>query len=530
MMYKKKEVPTQSIGTRIKAFGAHYSIVAVFHYSNCERKRFNDRSKEFLFGQQPGREPDNFITSGMHMKKVRTRFPPSPTGHLHIGGARTAIFNWLLARHEKGEFVLRFEDTDRVRSRQDFVDSILQSLEWLGIDWDDGPYFQSERYSIYEEYLQKLLDTGHAYYCTCSQETLNAKRKAAMERGEKPKYDGTCRDKGLPKTEGAVVRFRSPLTGITVVNDVIKGMVSFDNRELDDLIIQRSDGSPTYNFAVVVDDITMKINTIIRGDDHLNNTPRQILLYKALGYPVPVFGHVPMVLGSDRKRLSKRHGATSIAAYKEAGYLPQALVNYLVRLGWSHGDQEFFTIEELVEKFSLENIGHSAGIFNPEKLLALNKEHIMASDPQMLAPYLKPFLAQYRIKVTDDAYLCRAISTLQTRSKTLLDMAKGSLFYFVDHITYEEKAARKFLKPDILATLELLLQKLETLPDFTEESLKKVFTDMMEETGLKLGSIAQPVRVALTGGTVSPGIFEIMEVLGKKRVTSRLKAAIDYIR
>ena len=463
------------------------------------------------------------------MKKVRTRFPPSPTGHLHIGGARTALFNWLLARHEKGEFVLRFEDTDRVRSRQESVDAILEALEWLGIDWDEGPYYQSERYDIYQKYVRKLLDTGHAYYCTCSQEILEGKRKAAMASGQKPKYDGTCRDKGLPKTEGAVVRFRGPLTGVTVVNDVVKGRVAFENREMDDLVIQRSDGSPTYNFAVVVDDITMRINTVIRGDDHLNNTPRQILLYKAIDYPVPVFGHVPMVLGTDRSRLSKRHGATSVTAYRDIGYLPQALINYLVRLGWSYGDQEFFTVDDLIQKLSLEKIGRSPGVFNPEKLLAINAEHIMASEPEMLGRHLKPFLAEYEIQVTDEAYLCRVIRTLQTRSKTLVDMARGAVFYFLQAISYEEKGAKKFLKPDNLDPLRVLLGKLEALPEFSEKVVEKAFAEVIEETGVKLGGIAQPVRVALTGGTVSPGIFEIIEVLGKDRVLPRLRAAIDHI-
>ena len=464
---------------------------------------------------------------------VVTRFAPSPTGYLHIGGLRTALFSYLWAKKNGGKFVLRIEDTDKQRNSEEATKAILKAFEWLGLKYDGEIIYQSQRDDIYKKYIQQLLSEGKAYKCYMSKEELSDLRETQMANKQRTKYDGRYRDFDGTPPEGVepVIRIKAPLTGNITIKDGVKGDVSFEAEDiLDDFVIARADGSPTYNFVVAIDDALMGINEVIRGDDHLNNTPRQILLYKALGYPVPVFGHVPMVLGSDRKRLSKRHGATSIAAYKEAGYLPQALVNYLVRLGWSHGDQEFFTIEELVEKFSLENIGHSAGIFNPEKLLALNKEHIMASDPQTLAPYLKPFLAQYRIKVTDDAYLCRAISTLQTRSKTLLDMAKGSLFYFVDHITYEEKAARKFLQPDILATLELLLQKLETLPDFTEESLKNVFTDMMEETGLKLGSIAQPVRVALTGGTVSPGIFEIMEVLGKKRVTSRLKAAIDYIR
>jgi len=476
-------------------------------------------------GGEPKLQKDGDLDK--EMKKTRTRFPPSPSGYLHIGGARTALFNWLLARHDGGEFILRIEDTDVARSTSESVDAILEALEWLGIDWDEGPYFQSQRIEIYNEYIQKLIDAGKAYYCTCTPQTLEEKRKTALARGEKPKYDGTCRDKGLSWSPGAVVRFRSPQTGTTVVEDVIKGNVVFENRELDDLIIQRSDGTPTYNFAVVVDDISMNINTVIRGDDHLNNTPRQILLYNALEYPLPVFGHVPMVLGSDRSRLSKRHGAMSVTAYRDMGYLPQALINYLVRLGWSYGNQEFFTVDELIEKFSLENIGRSAGMFNPEKLLAINAEHIRFSSPEELLPHLKPFLKEFNIE--SDEYLCQAIRTLQTRSKTLIDMAKGAAFYFRERIEYEEKAASKFLRPQIKGVLQGLLQKLKSASTFDETTLENVFVELMEETGLKLGKIAQPVRVALTGGTVSPGIFEIMSVLGRDRVLSRLHAAIRFI-
>ncbi len=313
------------------------------------------------------------------MDQIITRFPPSPTGYLHVGGARTAIFNWLYARHMNGRFVLRIEDTDTKRSTQASVDAIFDALKWLDIDWDEGPYYQTQRFDIYNEYIQKMIDTGHAYYCTCSPEQIDLMRQKAMANGLKPRYDGTCREKGLKKAENTVVRFRAPLTGTTVVEDVIKGNIVFQNNELDDFVICRSDGTPTYNFVVVVDDITMNINTVIRGDDHVMNTPKQILLYHALQAPLPTFGHVPMVLGSDRSRLSKRHGAMSVTAYRDMGFLPEALVNYLVRLGWSHGDQEFFTRDELMRVFDLKNIGRSAGIFDPDKLLALNAEHIKAS-------------------------------------------------------------------------------------------------------------------------------------------------------
>ncbi|NQT10529.1 MAG: glutamate--tRNA ligase [Desulfobacteraceae bacterium] len=461
---------------------------------------------------------------------IITRFPPSPTGYLHVGGARTALFNWLYARHIKGRFILRIEDTDIKRSTQDSVDAIFEALEWLGIDWDDGPYFQSKRFDVYQTYIQKLLDSGHAYYCTCSPEKIETMRKEAMATGGKPKYNGTCRDKGLAKTGNAVIRFRAPATGTTVVKDIIKGSIVFQNSEQDDFIICRSDGTHTYNFVVVVDDITMGINTVIRGDDHLNNTPRQIMLYNALGSPLPAFGHVPMVLGKDRTRLSKRHGAMSVTAYRDMGYLPDALINYLVRLGWSYGDQEFFTRDELIEKFTLENIGKSPGIFDQEKLLALNADHIKAASPRNLSSHLLPFLKERGCMVEKGDFLDSVIKTLNTRSKTLIDMADGALFYFQESVLYEEKAAKKFLEPALIEALKQLIDQLEPLESFNENSLENAFKKVMEITGLKLGKIAQPVRVALTGKTVSPGIFEIIEVLGKKRVILRLQNAVQFIK
>ncbi len=463
------------------------------------------------------------------MKQIITRFPPSPTGYLHVGGARTAIFNWLYARHMNGRFVLRIEDTDTRRSTQASVDAIFEALQWLNIDWDEGPYFQTRRFDIYNEYIQRMIDSGHAYYCTCSPEQIDVMRQQAMASGEKPRYDGTCREKRLKKTENAVVRFKAPLTGTTVVEDVIKGNIVFQNNELDDFVICRSDGTPTYNFVVVVDDITMNINTVIRGDDHVMNTPKQILLYRALGAPLPTFGHVPMVLGSDRSRLSKRHGAMSVTAYRDMGFLPDALVNYLVRLGWSHGDQEFFTRDELIRVFDLKNIGRSAGVFDPDKLLALNAEHIKATSPVNLVAPLKPFLKDCGIEIKDDDYIHEVIETLAPRSKTLEEMAQAALFFYMDDIAFEEKAAQKFLKPPALAPLKLLTEKLGTLASYSQENLEDVFKEVMDQTGLKLGKIAQPVRVALTGKTASPGIFEIIAILGPARVIPRLEKAIRYI-
>jgi glutamyl-tRNA synthetase len=429
----------------------------------------------------------------------------------------------------KGKFVLRIEDTDAERSTQASVDAIFEALQWLNIDWDDGPYFQTQRFDIYREYIQKLIDSGHAYYCTCSPEQIDAMRQEAMATGAKPRYDGTCREKGLKQTDNAVVRFKAPLTGTTVVEDVIKGNIVFQNDELDDFVLCRSDGTPTYNFVVVIDDITMNINTIIRGDDHVMNTPKHIQLYKALGSPLPTFGHVPMVLGSDRSRLSKRHGAMSVTAYRDMGFLPDALINYLVRLGWSHGDQEFFTRDELIEVFGLENIGRSAGIFDPEKLLAINAEHIKATPPATLVNPLKPFLKKHDIEVEDSDYIEKVIETLQPRSKTLEEMAEAALFYYQEEIAFEEKAAKKFLKPAALEPLRLLAEKLDALTDYTPENLEGVFKALMDQIGLKLGKIAQPVRVALTGKTASPGIFEIIAILGKERVIPRLGKAIRFI-
>lgn len=463
------------------------------------------------------------------MDPIVTRFPPSPTGFLHVGGARTALFNWLYARHMKGKFVLRIEDTDSARSTQASVDAIFEGLEWLRIDWDDGPYFQSKRLDIYQQYIQRLLDKGAAYYCTCSPQELEVMRQKGMAAGGKPKYDGTCRDKGLSKTAAAVVRFKTPLAGTTVLSDVIKGNIVFQNSELDDFIIARSDGTPTYNFCVVIDDLTMGINTVIRGDDHVMNTPKQIQLYNALGSRLPTFGHVPMVLGNDRSRLSKRHGAMSVTAYRDMGYLPDAFINYLVRLGWSYGDQEFFNRTELIEKFTLENIGRSPGVFNLEKLQALNADHIKATPPDKLVRDLTPFLNARGYTVPEGSFIEGVINTLRERSKTLLDMADSALFYFDDNIQYEEKAAHKFLKPSVLEPLNLLIDRLALLERFDEKALEDAFLAVMDQTGLKLGKIAQPVRVALTGKTASPGIFEIIEVLGKERVISRLKKAVQFI-
>ena len=463
--------------------------------------------------------------------EVRTRFAPSPTGYLHIGGARTALFNWLFARNQKGKFILRIEDTDVARSTEESTQAILDGMQWLGLDWDEGPYYQSKRFDIYREHAYKLIEMDKAYKCYCTAEELEQRRKDALAQGKPPKYDGRCRNNppSPPLTKGGfTIRFKV-LPGTTLVKDVIKGNVAFDNNEIEDLIILRSDGTPTYNLCVVVDDATMNITHVIRGDDHLNNTPKQTLLYEALDYPVPIFAHLPMILGSDKTRLSKRHGATSVMAYKEMGYLPHALVNYLARLGWSHGDQEIFSIEELIDKFSLENVGKSSGVFNPEKLLWLNHHYIKEAKPDELVLLLIPFLETKGYKVQADKRLPNIVKTVQERSKTLIEMADAAEFYFKEDMLYEEKAAQKFLTSDMIEIFDVMISKLENLSAFTHQTVESVFNDIINDRGIKLGKIAQPVRVALTGGTVSPGIFEVIEIFGKEKTTARLKKAIIFI-
>jgi len=461
------------------------------------------------------------------MSDLRVRFAPSPTGYLHIGGARTALFNFLLARKQGGTFVLRIEDTDVERSTGESVEAILQAMQWLGLSYDEGPFYQSDRFDLYRQKVDQLIAIGAAYRCYCSPEELDAKREQAIKEGGKPRYDGTCRNRSdQPEGRPFVVRFKSPAEGATSFVDRIKGKISFDNAELDDLIIQRTDGTPTYNFVVVIDDAEMNINLVIRGDDHINNTPRQIPIYKALGYQVPEFAHVPMILGADKKRLSKRHGATSVMAYRDMGYLPEAMVNYLVRLGWSFGDQEIFSMSELIEKFSLDNVGRSAGIFNPDKLLWLNEHYIKTGDPDRLGSLLAEILAGQGIDVSGGPAIGAVVATLQDRAKTLLEMAEGATFYFSPPKGYDEKAAAKFLTEDKRAALELLISKLSSLDDFSVDSVESVFSVILDETGLKLGKVGPTVRVALTGGTVSPGIFDVVAVLGRDRVIERLEKAL----
>jgi glutamyl-tRNA synthetase len=459
---------------------------------------------------------------------VRTRFAPSPSGYLHIGGARTALFNWLFARRHGGKFILRVEDTDRQRSTDASIHAIVDSLRWLDLVWDEGPFFQSERTDVYRARAETLLAAGKAYRCWCTPEELDARREAAQAAGRRPAYDRSCRGLHAPPAGRTTftLRFRTPTDGETRVDDQVKGPVAFQNTELDDFIILRSDGTPIYNFCVVVDDVDMRITHVIRGDDHLANTPRQVLLYEALGAPLPVFAHVPLILGLDKTRLSKRHGATSVTAYRDMGYLPHALVNYLARLGWSHGDQELFTRVELVEYFALEQVGKSAGVFNPEKLAWVNFQLLKETPPDVLADLVVPFLERAGLPVpTDRAWLAQALATLRERAKTLVELADMARFYLVEAVEVPPALAAKHLKPETAPALDDLVGRLAALPDWDPAAIERAFHATLAAHGLALGKLAQPVRVAVTGGTVSPGIFEVLDVLGRERTLARLRAA-----
>ena len=463
--------------------------------------------------------------------QVRVRFAPSPTGYPHVGNIRTALFNWLFARHHGGVFILRIEDTDIARSTEESTQAILESMKWMGLDWDEGPYFQSQRTAIYREHVEMLLSQGKAYRCYCDPDQLEEKRKEALARGDKPKYPGTCREiTAVYPDKPFAIRFKAPQEGQTEVHDLIKGRVVFDNAELDDLVICRRDGTPTYNFVVVVDDVTMKITHIIRGDDHLNNTPRQILLYQAFNYPLPSFAHMSLTLGTDRARLSKRHGATSVVAYRDMGYLPQALNNFIVRLGWSCGDQEIFSTEELIQKFSLEHVGKSAGIFNADKLNWLNAHYIKQETDENLARLVVPFLQKKGYTLDGSIDLVKVVRGFKERSKTLEEMAEKAAFYFRETLEYDPGAAVKFLTPQMVDVFAEMIGYVESTGATDEKELEAVFKRMQDDRGLSLKQLAQGHRVALTGGTASPGIYEVMAALGKERVVKRLRDAMAFIK
>jgi glutamyl-tRNA synthetase len=457
---------------------------------------------------------------------VRTRFAPSPTGFLHIGGLRTALFCWLYARHRGGQYILRIEDTDLERSTPEAIQQILDGLEWAGLDHDEGPFYQTKRFDRYKDVIEELLAVGKAYRCYCSREELDQMRAQQIARGEKPRYDGRWRERTDSVTGVApVVRFKNPLTGEIVVDDVVHGRVVFQNSELDDLIIARSDGTPTYNFCVVVDDMDMQITHVIRGDDHLNNTPRQLNMLLALGQRPPVYAHLPMILGPDGAKLSKRHGAVSVLQYRDDGFLPEAVLNYLVRLGWSHGDQEIFSIEEMIRLFDIADVNKSASAFNVEKLTWLNQQHMMRAPATRIVPVLRWHLDREGIQATDEAQLEQIVVSQRERAKTVREMALNSLFFFRAPAAYDEKAVRKHVNAEVLVLLAEASIELDRLADWSAPAIHEVISGFAAAKGIPLGKLAQPIRLAVCGGTVSPPIDATLAILGKAEALSRLARA-----
>jgi len=461
---------------------------------------------------------------------MRTRFAPSPTGYLHIGGARTALYSWLHARKHGGRFVLRIEDTDRERSTEASVNAILEGMTWLGLEYDEGPFYQTQRFDRYAEVIQQLLDKGLAYRCYCSREELDALREQQMARKEKPRYNGKCRAGAEPR-DGVepVIRFKNPTEGAVVIDDLVKGRVVIQNSELDDLIIARSDGTPTYNLTVVVDDWDMGVTHVIRGDDHLNNTPRQINLLRALGAELPTYAHVPMILGEDGKRLSKRHGAVSVMQYREEGFLPEALLNYLVRLGWSHGDQEIFSIDEMIELFDITEVNSAASTFNREKLLWLNQQYIINARPEYIAHHLSIHLGDMGIDPSEGPDILRVVKAQQERARTLVEMAQISEFIYRDFDEFDPQAAKKHLRPVAQEPLEKMKAALTALDDWSPEALHRAVQQVSEQLELKMGKVAQPLRVAVVGRAASPGIDETLALVGREATLRRIDKALDYI-
>jgi glutamyl-tRNA synthetase len=467
------------------------------------------------------------------MDKPRVRFAPSPTGYLHIGGARTALFNWLWARRTGGTYILRIEDTDRGRSTKEAEAAIFDALRWLGLDWDegpevggpDGPYFQMERLELYAAHAERLVAEGKAYACYCTKEELEAGRKQAEAKKVQYRYPGTCREKLYDRSKPHVIRFRVPEHGATSWDDLVKGHISTPHDTLQDEVILRFDGVPLYNFGAVVDDVTMRVNLVGRGDDHVNNTARQILMYRALGYPVPTFAHFPMILGADKTRLSKRHGATSVTAYRDMGYLPEAVVNYLVRLGWSHGDQEIFSLADLIRVFDLKDVGATAGVFNPDKMAWVNHEWLKQVPEDGLARLALPFFRAAGLPAEDDAKLRHVVRVARDRVKTLTEYAH-QFRYFYAPVIFDEKAKAKVLVKDARPILEAIRAGVAALSALDTEPLEKLFQGEAERRGLGLGKIAQPVRVALVGGTASPGMYDVIQILGKDETLRRLDEGI----
>lgn len=460
---------------------------------------------------------------------VRTRFAPSPTGYLHVGGARTALFSWLYARKHGGKFVLRIEDTDLERSTEESVNAILEGMTWLGLEYEEGPFYQTHRFEHYNQAIDKLMAKGLAYRCNCSKERLDGLREQQMQNKQKPRYDGHCRHANVSADEPHVIRFKNPQDGGVVVDDMVRGKVVVANSELDDLIIRRTDGSPTYNLTVVVDDADMQITHVIRGDDHLNNTPRQINLLTALGLPVPQYAHLPMILGDDGARLSKRHGAVSVMQYKDEGYLPEALLNYLVRLGWSHGDQEMFSIDEMIQLFELENVNKAPSSFNTEKLKWLNQQYLKQDNPERVAHLLSMHLGDLGIDPTQGANLVEVVEAQRERAQTLKELAQISLFYYRDFDQYPEKAARKAFKAAAIEPLTVVQQEIVAIQDWNRDNLHAAIETTVNKLGIGFGKVGMPLRTAVTGGAPSPDLDLTLYLVGKDACLRRIDQALQEI-
>ena len=475
---------------------------------------------------QPGSSPAH--PTGSPSGPIRTRFAPSPTGYLHVGGARTALFNWLFARHHGGTFVLRIEDTDQARSSEAFNQAIVSGLFWLGLNPDEGPILQSSRFERYRALAEHLVEAGYAYRCYCTPEELAERRALQLSRKEKPRYDGHCREGASPRPGiTPVIRFRTPQTGTVAFTDLIRGPITFENQELDDLVILRSDGTPTYNFGVVLDDVDMAITHVIRGDDHINNTPRQIHIFDALGAALPAFAHVPMILGPDGSRLSKRHGAVSVEQYREDGFLPEALINYLVRLGWSHGDQEIFTPEEMVRLFDLTTVQRAPATFNREKLVWINQQYLKTLDPGRLEVALEPHLRAAGVHDVHEPSLQALVPLLNARSHTLKEMAELARPFYVAPLDFDDEDWNRHLGPGQQGLMQAIRDRLAQVEPWTPEVLHRLLQDIAETHGLKLGPVAQPIRVSLMGSAVSPPIDTTLAVLGRTEVLKRLDRVLE---
>lgn len=461
---------------------------------------------------------------------ICTRFAPSPTGNIHLGGIRTALYNWLYARNRGGKFVLRIEDTDQERSTKEAVDIITDSMAWLGLDQDAGPYYQTARLDRYRQAAEQLIAAGLAYRCYCSKERLDKLRAEQLLGKGKPRYDGYCRDKNIiDKKQPYVIRFKNSQGGSVDFVDQVLGPLSFQNSELDDLIIMRTDGFPTYNFCVVIDDLDMKITHVIRGTDHINNTPRQINIFNAFGATPPVYGHIPLVLDSDGKLLSKRRGAISVLQYRDEGFLPEAILNYLVRLGWSHGDQEIFSKDEMIKLFDIKGINKAAASFDPAKLLWLNRHYIKNLEPNIIVSHLEPIMQKLKIDYKKDGpTLLELVIAFRERVETLHEMATKSRYFYEDFADYEE-TAKKHLKLEIIPFIKACQARLDQLAQWHDEELHKVVENIAEQFGLKMGKIAQPLRVAITGSTVSPPLNVTMRLIGRKRTLDRIDRVLSYL-